>query len=204
MAKTIVCAATAAVLLLSACSSRPREFVATLDASPVDMPKYQKDHEVCRIMVAEGQRSGFGARLASGTVGAATGVGVTALAFGGATYSSMGAALAATGAAMTMMPVVGVAAAWGLAKAQKKKKERELKDAMTLCLTETGYKVTGWEVARGAEKAQLKRAAKSVKLAKKIETRKPEESCADYAARVAPFNPGTAKRIEAECGNART
>lgn len=165
MTKSALCAAAAAILLLSACSSRPREFVATLNAPPADAAKYQQDYEACRVMVAEGQRSGFGARLASGTLGAATGVGVTALAFSGATYASMAGAIAATGAAMAMIPGVGAFAAWGVAKAQKGKKERELKDAMGLCLKETGYDVSGFKAAKGEEKAELKKLAKKAAAA---------------------------------------
>ena len=98
-------------------------------------------------MVAEGQRSGFGARLASGGVGVAAGVGVTAAAVGG-TASTMAGAAAAASAAVVMLPVVGVAAAWGVAKARKAKKEREVKDATALCLSEAGYVVRDWTVAK--------------------------------------------------------
>lgn len=51
-----------------------------------------------------------------------------------------------------MLPVIGIAAAWGVAKAQKAKKERELKKAMSDCLGEQGYAVGGWEVAKKRKK----------------------------------------------------
>jgi membrane protein implicated in regulation of membrane protease activity len=98
-------------------------------------------------MVAEGQRSGFGARLASGGVGVAAGVGVTAAAVGGSA-GSMAAAAAAASAAVVMLPVVGVAAAWGMAKARKARKERDVKSATALCLSELGYTVDDWKVAK--------------------------------------------------------
>jgi hypothetical protein len=60
---------------LSACSSRPREFAPSLAAAPENHSKFAADNESCRVMVAQGRRSGFGGRLASDTVGVASGVG---------------------------------------------------------------------------------------------------------------------------------
>ncbi|HZF43043.1 MAG TPA: hypothetical protein VEZ48_06505 [Sphingomonadaceae bacterium] len=137
----------AVVLALSACSSRPREFVATPASQPADSVKFAADHESCRIFVAQGVRSGFGARLASGGAGVAAGVGVTAAAVGGAASSSALGAAAAASAATVMLPVFGIAAAWGVAKAQKAKKERDVRKAMQACLFEQGHEVAGWEVA---------------------------------------------------------
>jgi hypothetical protein len=138
----------AVVLALSACSSRPREFIATPAATQsTGNAKFAADHESCRILVAQGVRSGFGARLASGGVGVAAGVGVTAAAVGGAASSSALGAAAAASAATVMLPVFGIAAAWGVAKAQKAKKERDVKTAMQACLSEQGHEVGGWKVA---------------------------------------------------------
>jgi len=139
-------------LLMASCSSRPREFIAVLEPPPADIVKYTADHEACRTLVAQGVRSGFASRMASGGVGVAAGVGAGAAAFGG-TAGSMAAAAGAASAAMVMMPVVGLAAAWGLAKAQKAKKERELKGAMRQCLLEQGYTVTDWQVTKRRKKA---------------------------------------------------
>ena len=133
-----------AASLLAGCSSRPREFRPTLAAAPADQAKYDVDYEQCRTLVASGQRSNFGARVASGGVGAAAGVGVAAATMGG-TYGTMGAAAAAASAAVVMMPVVGIAAAWGMAKRSKLRKEREIKSATALCLAEQGHQVAGWE-----------------------------------------------------------
>lgn len=145
-------------LLLSACSSRPREFVAAVNAAPDGMAAYQADHEKCRVLVAKGQRSGFGRRVASGTLGAAAGVGATAVAVSGGSVG-LGAAAAAAATAVVVLPVVGIAAAWGVAKAQKRKKEREVKDAMALCLSEQGYEITDWVVAKGKKVPLVKAGA---------------------------------------------
>lgn len=147
MTKHKIFAASLSLVALVGCSSRPRDFTPTLQAAPADASQYAADYESCRTMVAEGQRSGFGARLASGGVGVAAGVGVTAATVGGTGGTMVGAAAAASAAAV-MLPVIGVAAAWGVAKARKAKKEREVKAATALCLSEAGYTVSDWTVAK--------------------------------------------------------
>lgn len=114
---------------------------------PADAAKFAADHETCRTLVAQGVRSGFGSRLASGGVGVATGVGVTAAAVGGTASSGALGAAAAASAATLILPVVGIMTAWGMAKARKSKKERDVKKAMSLCLSEQGYEVGEWKVA---------------------------------------------------------
>ena len=136
-----------AAVSLSACSSRPREFAPTLAAVPADPAKYAADYQTCRTMVAEGQRSGFGARVASGGVGTVAGIGLGAALAGGGGGTMVGAMAAAATAAM-MAPVIGIAGAWGMAKRSKNKKEREVKEATSLCLSELGYTVDSWKVAK--------------------------------------------------------
>ena len=137
----------AAAVSLSACSSRPREFAPTLRAAPADTAKYEQDYLTCRTLVAQGKRSEFGARVVSGGVGVAAGVGAAAAVAGGASSTMVGAMAAAASAAM-LMPVVGIAGAWGVAKRNKVKKEREVKAATSLCLSEHGHEVEGWKVAK--------------------------------------------------------
>ena len=133
---------------LCACSSHPRQFSPEMQVAVVDPVKFAADYEQCRTLVAGGQRSGFGAQVASGGVGVAAGVGVGAAVAGG-TYGTMAGAAAAAGAALVLMPIVGVAAAWGLAKNRRLKKEKEIKQATALCLRETGYTVAGWNRDKG-------------------------------------------------------
>jgi hypothetical protein len=83
--------------------------------------------------------------LASGTAGVAAGAGVGA-AMAGGTYGTVAGATAAAGATIILMPVAAVLGAWGLAKAKKGKKERDVKQALGTCLSENGYSVTGWAV----------------------------------------------------------
>jgi hypothetical protein len=136
-----------AALSVTACSSRPREFAPALAAAPVDAGRFETDYENCRVLVANGQRSGFGSRLASGGAGVAAGAGV-GMAMAGGTYSTVAGAMAAAGATLVLMPVVALASAWGVAKRSKHKKEKAIKQATGLCLAEHGYEVAGWERAK--------------------------------------------------------
>ena len=151
MNKKSICVVAALAVSLTACSSKPRYFEPRLAAAPDNQERFEAAQENCRTMVAEGQRSGFGARLASGGLGVAAGVGVTAATMGG-TYGTMAAAATAASAALVMMPVIGVAAAWGVAKANKAKKEKDVKEATALCLSELGYTVSEWKVAKRPKK----------------------------------------------------
>ncbi len=141
----------AAAVSLSACSSRPREFAPTLAAAPTDASKFDRDYMTCRTQVAQGQRSGFGARAASGGVGVAAGVVGAATLSGGAGGTVVGA-MATAATAAVLMPVIGIAGAWGIAKRNKVKKEREIKAATALCLSEYGYDVEAWKVDKDQER----------------------------------------------------
>jgi hypothetical protein len=136
-----------AALSVTACSSRPREFAPALAAAPPDAARFAADYENCRTLVANGQRSGFGSRLASGGVGVAAGAGV-GMAMAGGTYSTVAGAMAAASATLVLMPVVALASAWGVAKRSKHRKEKATKNATGLCLAEHGYEVAGWEQAK--------------------------------------------------------
>jgi uncharacterized protein YcfJ len=133
-----------AIASLSACSSRPRQFAPTLAAAPADQTQFATDYENCRVLVANGQRSGFGSTMASAGVGTAAGVGV-GVAMAGGTYSTVAAATAAAATTVILMPIAGVIGAWGMAKRSKLKKEKEVKAATQLCLTENGYTVAAWK-----------------------------------------------------------
>ena len=149
-----------AAVSLSACSSRPREFAPTLAAAPADNAKFSADYESCRTMVAQGQRSDFGARVASGGVGVAAGVGLGAAVAGGGGGTMVGA-MAAASTMLVAAPIIGVAGAWGVAKRNKNKKEREIKAATALCLSELGYTVDTWQVAKNQQPIKLPKQAKT-------------------------------------------
>lgn len=157
MADRRVCIAVVGALMMAACSSRPREFTASLAAPPADQAGFEAAHETCRTLVAQGYRSGFGPRIASAGAGVAgVGAGLAVGAGVGAATAGTGAGMAAAGAAIStalvMVPVLGVAAAWGISKKRKARKEREIKSAMGLCLSEQGYTVDSWRVAKKRRK----------------------------------------------------
>ena len=135
--------AVASALVLGACSSRPRTFEPQL-ASPPASAEYDRTLETCRTLVAQGHRSDFKARLASAGTGVAAGVGIPL----GIAALGEAATYAVASSAVALMPLVGVGAAWGLAKRKKNNKEREVKEATALCLSEHGYTVSSWKVAR--------------------------------------------------------
>ena len=167
MKRTILAVILAGATLAS-CSSRPREFVPRLAAAPADQAQFETDHERCRTLVANGQRSNFGsgrgASAAAAAAGTAAGVGLGAAALGG-TYATYGAAAAAAGATIILAPVVGVAAAVGMAKHKRAKKERVIKNATSLCLSEAGYQVAGW--------TKVKRRAAVITQSRRDEERAP-------------------------------
>ena len=155
MSKQRFCLISVTALALASCSSKPREFTANLKAPPADAAAFNQTQETCRIQVADGRRSG--GHLASGAAGTAAAVG-TGAAMVGSAGSGMFAGAAAAYAAIHVMPVVGIAAAWGLAKAKKGKKERAVKSAMASCLAENGYPDAEWKVASGKERKERRAA----------------------------------------------
>ena len=77
----------------------------------------------------------------------AAGVGLGAAVAGGGGGTMVGA-MAAASTMLVAAPIIGVAGAWGVAKRNKNKKEKEIKTAMSLCLSELGYAVDAWKVAK--------------------------------------------------------
>lgn len=148
MSKKCVLIVMAGAVLLSGCSSRPRNFAPVLAAAPTDQKTYEARLQTCRErLAARMDRSG---RLASAAAGTAVGVGA-GYAAGAATAAgsagSMGAAAgAAAAAAIMVLPIAGLAGAWGISKIKKTKKERAIKSAMAECLREAGYSVEQWRV----------------------------------------------------------
>lgn len=140
-----ICAA--AAVLMSGCSSRPRNFAPVLGAAPTDVQAYEARWLACRdeAMTASGRGSG---RLASAAGGAVAGAGgVTAVsAVTASSYATMGGAMAALGAIVLAAPVAALGGAWGISKIKKAKKERAIKTATAACLASAGYTVEKWRV----------------------------------------------------------
>lgn len=139
-----ICLAVVSALALSACSSRPRTFEPQLASAPAPGAEYYQTLDTCRTLVARGHRSDFKARLASAGTGVAAAVGIPL----GLAALGEAATYAVATSATALVPLVGIGAAWGMAKRKKNKKEREVKQATALCLSEHGYTVSGWKVAK--------------------------------------------------------
>ena len=69
------------------------------------------------------------------------------------------AAFAVASSAVVLMPVVGVGAAWAMAKRKKNRRERDIKQATALCLSEHGYVVADWELAKKRARDEAKKSA---------------------------------------------
>ena len=140
--------AAAGAVILTGCSSRPRNFAPVLAAPPADQQQYEAQWLACRQQVAVTTKNGS-ERGVSALGGAAVGAG-GAVAVGAAastaTYATYGAAAAALGATILMAPVAALGGAWGISKIKKNKKEKVIKAATADCMAKAGYSVDKWRV----------------------------------------------------------
>jgi hypothetical protein len=138
---TVIIAVSVA-MLASGCSTRPRNFVASVSAPVASRTAFETDYRTCQTLVANGRTSDFKAGaaqvLATGAGAIGGGVAVVGLGVGG-TISGAGMAAAAA------MPVVGVLAGFGVSRAIRGGKERKFKRLMSSCLAEYGHQVESWD-----------------------------------------------------------
>ena len=155
-----ICALVGVAMLVSGCSTRPRNFTAELSAPVVDRMAFEGDFRTCQTLVRQGRtadfKSGAAAMLATGvgTIGAGAamaGTGLVGITTGG------GAAAAASIA----MPVVGVFLGFGVSRIIRSGKERKYKRAMVTCLDEYCYGVSRWATVKKREDAAKIAAAKA-------------------------------------------
>ena len=163
MRSKLLVSAVAAGVVLSGCSSRPREFTPSLAAAPADQAAFDKDYAECNELLVAGKLDSSG-RLGSAGVGAAAGgatmVGGAALASSAGLYT--GAAIAS--ATVILIPFVAIGGAWGMARAKRGKKERAIQTVMAGCLTERGHTIVGWKTT--GKKMKVDPMAKKAKRAK--------------------------------------
>lgn len=133
----------AAGMLVSGCSTRPRNFTASLSAPVADRTMFENDFRRCQALVRQGHRSNFkGAAATALVTGVSTlGTGVAMAGTGMVGLTTSGGAAAAASAAM---PVVGILVGFGISRAIRSGKERRFKRAMDSCLGEYGYRVEHW------------------------------------------------------------
>jgi hypothetical protein len=133
-------------LLLSGCSSRPREFTPTLGAVPVDQARFDAAFNECRQLFVSGKLDSNG-RLASGGAGAAAGGVVGAAGAAGVAGAGLYGGMAVASATLVLMPVAIIGGALGMAKIKRHKKEQAIQRVMTGCLRDRGYAVASWQKA---------------------------------------------------------
>ena len=195
-----ICALVGVAMLISGCSTRPRNFTAELRAPVPDRAAFENEFRTCQTLVRQGHKSGFkdaatGLAVGSGAVGA--GLAVASMTAGGV-YSSYGAAGAAAGAAlMATTAVVGIAG-FGLTRLIRGGKERKYKRTMDACLTEYGYSVDSWaKVNKKADAAKIAAAKANIQpLEPVIATSTAVPVAAVPAPETATFTPASALEPE--------
>lgn len=139
-----------AAVLLSACSTRPREFRAQLEAPPPDAQTFERDMRRCQIMVRRGVKKDFTGTAAQAMLGTGGGIGAGALAGGlGTTLSS------SVGIGASAMFVVGPLVGFGVSRAIRSGREKKYKEALGSCMAEYGYGVADWQKQKRLTKAEI-------------------------------------------------
>ena len=146
--------AVCAGLLLSGCSSRPREFRPTLGAAPADQAKFDAAFEECRQLFVSGKLDSSG-RLASGGAGAAAGGVVGAAGAAGVAGAGLYGGMAVASATLVLMPVAIIGGAVGMAKIKRHKKELAIQRVMSGCLRDRGYAVASWQKAPKSHRSEI-------------------------------------------------
>lgn len=139
----------AAAVVVQGCSSRPRAFAPTLAALPsgqatFDQAAFDQANATCSQLLVAGKLDQNG-RLASAGVGAAASGAAMAVGTVSAAAVAGYSGLAVLGATIVLLPFAAIGGAVGMAKMKRAKKEKAIKAAMTGCLAERGYAVSGWE-----------------------------------------------------------
>lgn len=140
----ILAAAAIISLVLSACSSRPREFRPELGVATSDEAKFNAAYADCKQLYVSGKLDSAG-RLASGGAGAAAGGAVGAAGTAAAAGAGLYGGMAVMSATLVLMPVAIIGGAVGMAKIKRHKKEQAIQHIMGGCLHDRGYSVASWQ-----------------------------------------------------------
>jgi len=144
--KSAFLAAAGLSVVLTACSSRPREFTPTLGMAPADQAKFDAAYADCKQLYVTGKLDRNG-RLASGGAGVAAGGAIGAAGTAAATSAGLYGGMAVATATIVLLPVAIVGGALGMAKIKRHKKEKAIQQVMGGCLLDRGYEVASWERA---------------------------------------------------------
>ncbi len=134
----------AVALVIGGCSSRPRQFIATVNPPAADEASYQRDFATCDTLARKGYKSGFKAAALSAAGGAAGAVGGSIVVGSGAVALGSAGFTGSLAAATVAFPILGLAAGLGVSRAIRGGREKRLKKTISSCLTEYGYTVAEW------------------------------------------------------------
>lgn len=148
-----LCALSVIALLATGCSTKPRNFTASLSAPVANRSAFQQDYRTCQTLVAKGRKEAFKSAAAQGLAAGAGTIGGTALVTGLGAGVNVGTGAAS--ASFAAVPVIGVLAGFGVSRMIRGGRERKYKRNMSACLTEYGYTVAGWSKLRKKEDAAL-------------------------------------------------
>jgi hypothetical protein len=142
----------AAALASTACSTRPRTFSATVQptgfATAVAGGEAQA-FTTCDQLVRAGHQGNFAAVAASSAATGATLAGGTAAI---AASGTIGIGATAAGyALMAALPIVGLAAGFGVNRLIRSGNERKYQRTMSACMAEMGFAVTDWARTPGRQ-----------------------------------------------------
>lgn len=142
-----------AVGALTGCASTPRGYVPVFSAPPADPAAFELAFEVCSGEVAAGRRENFRDGRGGATAGGLAIGGAAALATGASAASGAGMLAGVAGGAGLAVGLVVFAplAIFGLSRMERARKEREITQAMSLCLAEEGFTVEDWRLADRGE-----------------------------------------------------
>lgn len=151
--------AAAMATALAGCSTKPRNFAASVSTPVADRVAFERDYRTCDSLVRSGHQSDFraagrGVAVSMGAAGAGVGtaaaVGSTAGTASG--WGGIGAGMGAAAAAATL--AVGVVG-FGLTRLIRGGREQRYKKRMAACLNEHGYQVADWEKLKKREDAAV-------------------------------------------------
>lgn len=145
MNKAVSCVLTGC-LLLSSCSSRPRNFEPTLATPAGDRAAFEDVFARCHDAIIAGKLNSSG-KAASIGAGAKTGAGTAAVGGTAAALAGGWGGVALASATVVLLPFAVIGGAVGMSHAKRAKKERAMKAAMEGCLRDKGFEVAGWSRA---------------------------------------------------------
>lgn len=133
----------AAVALNGCVSARPRPHVPELSQAVRDQAAFDSEFAACATDVAAGRRNfeGGAAPIVAAGVGGVAATSVLGGAATGATTVGAGGGLAATGAGILLLIPL---ATYKLSTDRRRRNEQEVQKAMSACLAQRGFAVSGW------------------------------------------------------------